>query len=56
MIIDTYYNKDKDETVIEGKRGKTKVVKRLKGMLLCLDKDFELNRALWQVKEELRNG
>jgi len=56
MIIDTTYDRDTDETVIKGTFGTKKIVKRIKGMLLILDKDFELNRAIWQVKEELKHG
>jgi len=56
MIIDTTYDSKNDETVIKGSYGQKKVVKRLKSMLLILDKDFELNRAIWQVKKELKHG
>ena len=56
MIINTTYDRDTDETVIKGTFGTKKIVKRIKDMLLILDKDFELNRAIWQVKEELKHG
>jgi len=56
MIIDTTYDRDTDETVIKGTFGTKKIVKRVKGMLLILDKDFEINRAIWQIKEELKHG
>lgn len=54
--IDIYYDKDLDNTVIEVYNGKQRVVKAIKGNLLCLEKDGEMHRAKRQAIEEFQYG
>ena len=54
--VDIQYDKDLDSTIITVYNRSHRVISSIKGNLLCLDRDGELNRAKIKAIEEFKYG